>query len=305
MKFEKEIKPIDSMSIPDELLSLQENFSKAIREPVSFATGFFVFQKENYPADFVKTVSPRGDQGPEDRIAIYNEQYWYRLFSILQEDFPLLAAVLGFWEFNQLASEYLSQYPSRSPFLDFLPTLMEEFLSTHTRFANPLNQQIAQLDLAAYKSLFSPPGKKFSAENLSAKPIQSEADSEGNDEAASEAEALLNFQPGLTLFEEDWNLMEWRIKIVEGGMGQVERLDATSFIPQKGFWILFQKEGRRAWRATDALGFRLLKALKTPLPLGEACSLVAEGMNEEELEAFVRDLPNWFAMWTADGFFAG
>src|SRR5215469_18246181 len=49
-----------------------------------------------------------------ERLEIYNRQYWFRLYSSFEEDFPGLEAIIGRAKFENLMRDYLSDCPSRS-----------------------------------------------------------------------------------------------------------------------------------------------------------------------------------------------
>jgi hypothetical protein len=49
-----------------------------------------------------------------ERLEIYNRQYWFRLYSSFEEDFPGLQAVLGRAKFDALMRAYLTDCPSES-----------------------------------------------------------------------------------------------------------------------------------------------------------------------------------------------
>jgi hypothetical protein len=46
-----------------------------------------------------------------ERLAVYNRQYWFRLFSVLHAGFPLTARLMGYWELNEVAANYLIAHP--------------------------------------------------------------------------------------------------------------------------------------------------------------------------------------------------
>src|SRR6202046_3849111 len=49
-----------------------------------------------------------------ERLEIYNRQYWFRLYSSFEEDFPGLQAILGRAKFDALMRAYLTDCPSES-----------------------------------------------------------------------------------------------------------------------------------------------------------------------------------------------
>ncbi len=271
---------------PEGLRRLQEEFGRAARAPLSFAGGRMRSLPDAYPESATDAVRPRGRQTPRERLAIYNEQYWYRLLTVLQENFPLLARTLGFWEFNQLATEYLIAHPSRDPSLDGLAWNLPAFLRGNRRFATPRNLQIAAVDLAALRAFHAPARENFDPGRLSPQ------------EAAALESMPMELQPWLSLVEEDWNLTACRQAVLEGTGS------APEFREAKGYWVAYRHEGAVAWGALEPAAFLLLSALAAGETLAEACESVDRALPDAEAERFAGNLAAWFAEWTSLGWFA-
>jgi len=69
--------------------------------------------------------------GPERRLEIYSQMYFWRLVDALREDFPNLAALLDEDAFTKLVEGYVRAYPSEHPSLGRLGRKMALFLSEH------------------------------------------------------------------------------------------------------------------------------------------------------------------------------
>src|SRR5215813_4494003 len=69
--------------------------------------------------------------GPERRLEIYSQMYFWRLVDALREDFPNLSALLGEDAFTKLVEGYVRAYPSEHPSLGRLGRKMALFLSEH------------------------------------------------------------------------------------------------------------------------------------------------------------------------------
>src|ERR1700739_2640516 len=59
-------------------------------------------------------IKPNDRLSSFERLEIYNRQYWFRLYSSFEEDFPGLKAILGGRKFDRLMREYLTERPSQS-----------------------------------------------------------------------------------------------------------------------------------------------------------------------------------------------
>lgn len=83
------------------------------------------------------------------RLEVYNQQYWWRLLSNLQDDQVGLRALLGEEKFDALATAYLSAYPSRSWSLRDLSKDLAEFITTEPKWTAP--RTMAARDLARFE----------------------------------------------------------------------------------------------------------------------------------------------------------
>jgi hypothetical protein len=96
-----------SVSEPDDILAwlaaLQADFARAIRTPLDASRGVLT----------ARAAAPAG-VAPAKGVAAYQRQYWFRLFTAMQGEFPRTARVVGLWRFNQLAQRFLLGHPPRS-----------------------------------------------------------------------------------------------------------------------------------------------------------------------------------------------
>ncbi len=80
-----------------------------------------------------------------ERLEIYNRQYWLRLLSSMNEDFPGLRSVLGGQRFEAMCKAYLVDCPSRSFTLRNLGSRLEAWLRKHPQWAG--GKQALALDI--------------------------------------------------------------------------------------------------------------------------------------------------------------
>jgi Putative DNA-binding domain len=93
-------------SSPGWLLELQASFGDMLRTPLDRSTGSLRANDAAYPAPLMRAARPARDQSGGERLAAYNRQYWFRLFTVLQRAFPLTSRLIGFWHFNEYATEF-------------------------------------------------------------------------------------------------------------------------------------------------------------------------------------------------------
>ncbi len=70
-----------------------------------------------------------------ERLEIYNRQYWFRLFTSFEEDFPGLKSIVGSRRFESLMRAYLEAHPSRSFTLRNLGSSLISWLRQNPRYA--------------------------------------------------------------------------------------------------------------------------------------------------------------------------
>lgn len=96
-----------------ELAELQRWFSEVLRAPLDASSLTLAVAPDAWPAEAERLTSDGAHGTVRDRLAVYNRQYWFRLFTTFGREFPLLARVLGHYRLNQLAQRYLLARPPR------------------------------------------------------------------------------------------------------------------------------------------------------------------------------------------------
>lgn len=105
----------------------QKQFSELIRRPLDSSTGIL---RTSEPGELRHTIPLV--LGKDD-LEVYNRQYWFRLFTIMQNEFPLTARLMGHWSFNLLAQDYLCQIPPTHFDIQKIAEEFESFLSTSAK----------------------------------------------------------------------------------------------------------------------------------------------------------------------------
>lgn len=112
------------------LFELQSQFTSMLRMPLDRRTGTLRATPERYDPALCGSVREAGGTAPSERLAIYHRQYWFRLFSALQNELRLGTALLGAWRFNELASQFFLAHPPRSRDLSAIADEVEPFIAT-------------------------------------------------------------------------------------------------------------------------------------------------------------------------------
>jgi hypothetical protein len=103
---------------------------------------------EKVASEFIK---PNDRLTSFERLQLYNQMYWYRIFEAMRDDCPGLVAALGEQKFSRLSKAYLTQSPSQSFTLRDLCSRLEQFIRDNPRLTAPrtaLAIEIAQFEWA-------------------------------------------------------------------------------------------------------------------------------------------------------------
>jgi hypothetical protein len=135
------------------LLELQRRMAKDVRRPL---TSDYEMQKTTENGGSTEEIAmsyiaPNARLSSFERLEIYNRQYWFRLLSVVSEDFPALSALLGPKRFVALILAYLAENPSMSWTLRDLGSTLPAFLERHPEFTgrrHRLAVDVARLEWA-------------------------------------------------------------------------------------------------------------------------------------------------------------
>lgn len=196
--------------VPPGLSELQAQFAAMLRCPLRVRDGTLRSEASDYGDALVAALEDAPHAGRAAGIGTYHRQYWFRLFSALQSEFPLLARLLGLFDFNQLCQAYLAEHPPRHADLgcvgDAFPTwFAERDLVPHLPKRHPLRHAHAALRQAlrvdeAWRSVFHAPLQPVwrpTAQQAGAMP-----------------HSRLHLAPTVALVTVDWPLVELRRGLV-------------------------------------------------------------------------------------------
>ncbi|MBS1822482.1 MAG: putative DNA-binding domain-containing protein, partial [Acidobacteria bacterium] len=82
-------------------------------------------------------IKPNDRLSSFERLEIYNRQYWFRVFSSFEEDFPGLKSIVGARRFERIMRAYLEAHPSRSFTLRNLGSSLVAWLRKNPAYTAP------------------------------------------------------------------------------------------------------------------------------------------------------------------------
>lgn len=112
---------------PAWLAEFQASFGDVIRTPLDGTSGTLTAHPSAYDSHVLRDAQDASNATGSERLAVYNRQYWFRLFDVLQNAFPLTSRLTGYWLFNECATRFLLANPPRGWEIDRVPDGFEAF----------------------------------------------------------------------------------------------------------------------------------------------------------------------------------
>jgi hypothetical protein len=249
-----------------------------------------------------KFIRPNDRLTSFERLEIYNRQYWFRLFSSFEEDFPGVQAIVGRKRFQILMRAYLEGCPSTSFSLRNLGSRLATWLQENPALTAPQSEmaiEMARLEWAHIEAFDNAMWPTLTFE----------------ERAQIGAESRITLQPFLRLVEAHYAVDDALIAVRrESGSrdtssnnastGHVgRRLRALREMKREHVYIVVHRyEDTVYYRRIGVEDYRLLSALQQGIALGEAIDLAFDGslMPEDERPAYLQSA---FAYWTTMGWF--
>ena len=118
--------------IPSSLQEIQKWFAHLITSPIlqSDEDQIPLFSSDLL-SEIREKIAPSPTLKSEERMGIYQQQYWWRLISVMQDLFPSLVALFDYEEFNRLIAEpYLSTHIPHDWFISNIGADLPRWLKT-------------------------------------------------------------------------------------------------------------------------------------------------------------------------------
>jgi hypothetical protein len=232
-----------------------------------------------------------------ERLEIYNRQYWFRLFSSFEEDFPGLQAVIGRKQFQGLMRAYLEAHPSTSFSLRNLGARLGNWLEENPAWTEPHSEvaiEMARLEWADIEAF----------DNARWPALTVEARSQIN------ADSQLTLQPHLRLIEAHYPIDDALIAVrnASGSRDTSSNNASTGHVSKRTRALremnreivhiaVHRFEDTVYYRRIAAEDYQLLLALRQGVALGGAIDIAFDGslIPEDERPAYLQSA---FAYWT-------
>ncbi len=214
---------------PAWLAEFQASFGDVIRTPLDRTSGTLVAKSSSYASRMVREALDASNATGSERLAVYNRQYWFRLFDVVQGAFPLTSRLTGYWLFNEYASRFLLAKPPRGWDIDRVPDGFEVFFEETLEVEDITTRQAliesARIDAAWHEVFRAPKTPPFRP---------SAAD------AAGLLESRLTPSLAVRVIEENFPLLELRKKTL--GDPGATRVAIPPALPHPRAWALLRND---------------------------------------------------------------
>lgn len=288
-----------SQGFPAWLAELQERFGRMIRTPLDGASGTLEVTPQSYDPELMQVALASPKLGSIDRLAIYNRQYWFRLFTVFHGAFPLTTRLLSHFTFNAYVSRFLQARPPRDWDIDSMLVGFDDFVHEALPIGTvpiagqrvgiePLAVvQAARIDAAFHRVFRAPAVEPFHP---------------GAEHAEQLLASRLIAAPTAAVLEEHWPLCELRSRVAkEAGEAAVALPPRLS---QPRCWLLLRtstKVGLLPLEPREAQLWRLLQELD----VGTALEKLERDCSNDERVDLPANTQRWLARSVTLGLWTG
>jgi hypothetical protein len=289
-----------SQTFPDWLAEFQGRFGAMVRTPLDGASGTFQVTPRSYDQALTEVALPSPKLTSADRLAIYNRQYWFRLFTVFHGAFPLTTRLLSHFGFNAYVTRFLLARPPRDWDIDSMLVGFDDFLlEALAADALPIAErqrvgleplavvQAARIDAAFHRVFRAPAVVPFHP---------------GPEHAEQLLASRLVASPSAAVLEEDWPLCELRRSIAgdtaEAAVALPKRLG------QPHFWLLLRAGTKLSLLALEPREAQLWRLLRE-LSVGTALQTLERDCSNEELVHLPTNTQRWLARSVTLGVWVG
>lgn len=267
-----------------QLLQLQRRMATAVMEPLTRQETTRKIRRDGavMAREASVFIKPNASLTSLERLEIYNKQYWFRLYSSLEDDFPGLLAVLGRRTFERVMRCYLDTYPSTSFTLRDLGSKLQMYLSSHEALTGGKSKLVLDVvglewaHIEAYDAAtFPAPEPKYFA--------------------GITDDSLLRLQPSVRLLELSYPVDDLLISIrqsigssdTSSNNASVTRKSSTiryvGKISPTNLWLaVHRQEFAVYYKRLRPEEYRMLCGIQAGLPLGEVFGTAFQGSTMDE-----------------------
>jgi hypothetical protein len=274
-----------------ELYSLQKRMAAAVMRPLTQDEQMRRRDENNHSIanEADSFIKPNDRLSSFERLEIYNRQYWFRIFSSFEEDFPGLKAIVGMRRFERLMRDYLHAHPSRSFTLRNLGSSLVIWLRENPQYTQPETETaiaMAALEWAHIEAFDNEQRPPLTEEEIS----------------SLRETSHLSLQPYLQLVEAPCAIDDALLAVRDASHGAapqasnavgihlVRRTRSHKPVPGQIYLAVHRHENSVYYKRLPREDYRLLKAIEQDATLGEAieAAFTESSIPEAERPAYVQ-----------------
>ncbi len=289
---------------PTGLLEIQRRMAAAVMHPLT-RTETMPRKRRDGTSNLSEAdaiIKPNDRLTSFERLEIYNRQYWFRLYTSFEEDFPGLQAILGRARFDALMRAYLTDCPSESFTLRNLGSRLEPWLEENPEHLGPhpgLARDMVRLEWAHIEAFDSEERPRLSAKKL----------------AGIDENSTLRLQPHLRVLSLRYPVDDLLLEVrTENGSAassannanvarRRRRIRHVAAMRPRPIHLAIHRHENTVWyKELSPEEYGLLTALIAGKSLGDAIELALKdsALPEEQHPAFLQEA---FANWSMLGWF--
>jgi hypothetical protein len=281
-------------NVPAPLKNTQQWFASIISRPIDENSQMNPISPSGalMELEAQKYIVPSPTLQPDKRIQIYNQQYWWRLITSMQETFPLVTRLFGYTDFNQMiAIPYLVKYAPNHWSLNKLGDRLFRWIQEeYTADDKLLILGAASIDWAYNDSFVAPSKAKVDLSQMSTP-----------DDLSSLLVQPMQLQPYVHLFALPYNLFRFRTSFlmqepeywVENDFPELEEMPEGEYL----YFVLYRNHLNNIdVVAIEKSEYRFLKRFETPTTIEAECTWL-----EQQDGSFCQEAGSkmqlWFQNW--------
>ncbi|WP_166157039.1 putative DNA-binding domain-containing protein [Neochlamydia sp. AcF84] len=274
---------------PANLKKLQEWFASILVRPVDQDSRMNPISpsQESMEEEAFEYIVPSPTLRPAQRIELYNQQYWWRLLSILHDATPLVVRLFGHHDFNEkIGKPYLTHYPPDTWSLNFLSDRLPQWIDeSYQENDKQLVLDAARVDAALNYSFFAAHYSPVNAHTIAA----------GMDKTLKRRMSL---QPHVFLFNLRYDMFAFRQEMIKQEAEYWENHDFPNLAQDRPHYFVVYRnsENNLQWDEIDFSAFRFLNLFLTGTSLEEACEWL-EQQDEQLYAEAASKLHLWLQEW--------
>ena len=229
--------------------------------------------RDSYAALQAAILAPENPawSGDPVRLGVYRNAYWSRLAGVLRVNYPVLAKMFEEDEFDSLAYEYATQYPSKSYSIRWHGRYLDRVIE------DPGLAELARMEWALGTAFDAADARRVDMAYLQQHSVE------------AWSELPLGLHPSVQVLDMAYN--------IEAQWEAVKRDEAPGpFQPKAHALLVWRKELQAHWRIASVEEGAALRALAKEGTLQAACEAVPEEVAGE--------VGTWFAIWVQEGMLA-